>query len=905
MTFATSKTFKSIVLAGCATSALILSGAASAQAAEQHEFEIAPQDLGDALAEFSVQGDAEVYWLKEDVAGKKTDGVSGSYTKQEAIRELLDDAGVEYRVDGNGTLLVGEAVIQQATLREDDRQGGVFRVASLAQENDSVALVEEPESTDDAERERDTIIVTGTNIRGIAPESSPIRVFDREAILESGVATTQDFIQLLPENFGGGANPDLPFGVPGDTSSLGNRTFGASINLRGLGSGSTLTLLNGRRVAPTSINAGFVDISMIPAAALERIEILTDGASSIYGSDAIAGVANFVLRDDYEGIEGTVRYGSVTSGDFEEFRGGLTAGTSWDSGNILAVYEYFNQTDLGAEDRSFSSNATQPFDLLPSQDRHSVVVAASQDIGRDVSLDADLLYSNRSTVSNTSSDLQSQDNSTTSESINLGAGVTWDVSKDWEARFSAVYSAIQAETTLLSFGSSEPADLQLDTELLSFDLVTSGTLFTLNGNDVKIAIGGHARFEDLNNDDFVVLGRDVYAAFGELYLPIISPQNDVPGFRRLEVNASVRHSDFSDFGSTTNPKVGVLWSPVEGLRLRGSYSTSFQAPILGRVGAADSLGSLFPTSLLLSAFGVEPADPSIADVTLLSLSGTDPNLEPETSRAFTLGAEVENEWSDQRLRLSLNYYNIRFKDRVDRVPVPDGVNSILAFNLAFDNPNLFPPGIVTFNPSQDEIAEAASGLDRGLLNFFGQTLEDTAIITRANTITNVSETNSQGLDFGFEYSKETPIGRFNAAFNGTYIIEFSERASTSTPAIDEINTLFNPVDFRARGSIGLSGEHFSGNIFVNYTDDYTVDLTPDSPRVDDWLTFDLSVVYKFGSSGNSSLLNDVSLRASVLNVFDQDPPAIPDNNQFLIFGFDPTNSSPLNRFVSFEVTKAF
>ena len=81
MTFATSKTIKSFVLAGCATSALILSSAASAQAADTHEFQIAPQDLGDALAEFSVQGNAEVYWRKEDVAGKKTSGVDGSYTK--------------------------------------------------------------------------------------------------------------------------------------------------------------------------------------------------------------------------------------------------------------------------------------------------------------------------------------------------------------------------------------------------------------------------------------------------------------------------------------------------------------------------------------------------------------------------------------------------------------------------------------------------------------------------------------------------------------------------------------------------------------------------------------------------------------------------------------------------------
>src|SRR5262249_10356082 len=135
------------------------------------------------------------------------------------------------------------------------------------------------------------IIVTGTHIRGAAPVGSRVMVVDREAIAASGYSRIQDLLETLPQNFSGS-------GGEGSTTDFGSGTLnrGQAIDMRGLGASSTLVLVNGRRQPAGGLEGSFVDISSIAASAVERIEIMADGASALYGSDAIGGVVNFVLR---------------------------------------------------------------------------------------------------------------------------------------------------------------------------------------------------------------------------------------------------------------------------------------------------------------------------------------------------------------------------------------------------------------------------------------------------------------------------------------------------------------------------------------------------------------------------------------------------------------------------------
>lgn len=291
-------------LAGAAALALVLNATgwtASAQssgAAPPETLSIAAGPLGDVLSEISLRTGTPVIFAEDLVAGRRAPPVSGTLSAAEAVGLALAGSGLEVRSGESGALrIVAAAAHSQlaADLPVRRRPG-----------QDPVQ--------EEADLRIDQVTVTGTSLRGFAPESSPLLVFDREAIRQSGVSSTEEFLRLQPQTFGGGSSEYSPLGLPGDTNSSYNNTFGSGANLRGLGSGATLTLLNGRRLAPTSQVGDFVDISMIPLSALERIDVLSDGASSIYGGDAVAGVVNFVLRDDLTGGETTARYGRVTSG---------------------------------------------------------------------------------------------------------------------------------------------------------------------------------------------------------------------------------------------------------------------------------------------------------------------------------------------------------------------------------------------------------------------------------------------------------------------------------------------------------------------------------------------------------------------------------------------------------------
>ena len=293
------------------------------------------------------------------------------------------------------------------------------------------------------------IVVTGSNIRNIGiAAGSPLITIGRPEIATSGFATAPQILQLLPQTFGGGATEDTARGT--DAISTQRRRV-SGVNLRGLGNVSTLVLLNGRRMAGASDNGDIPDISLIPVSALERIEILPDGASAVYGSDAVAGVVNFILRTDYEGAETTLRYGATTEGGVDEYQAAQTFGFKWSGGNLLVTGEYYHRDRLPTADRGYAAttdltgrggtnwgslyaspgniidpvtfmplfaippgqdgrnltpadlrpgtlnlfNTQQGVDLLPRQDRYSAFGHLDQEVTDDLRLFAEAFYSRR------------------------------------------------------------------------------------------------------------------------------------------------------------------------------------------------------------------------------------------------------------------------------------------------------------------------------------------------------------------------------------------------------------------------------------------------------------------------------------------------------------------------------
>ncbi|MFT3762999.1 MAG: TonB-dependent receptor [Pseudoxanthomonas sp.] len=198
----------------------------------------------------------------------------------------------------------------------------------------------------------DTVIVTGTNIRGAQPAGNAVMVIGREQIEQSGKATIGDFLRDLPANFAGGVGMSDNVQGGQDSSVAGsNMTGGQGVNLRGLGALSTLVLVNGRRVAAAGQYGDFVDISSIPTNAVSHIEILLDGASAVYGSDAVGGVVNIITKRSDDGAHTSLRYGTTSQGGGEQIQVGQTWGKQWDGGGLIVGYEYNRQENVLANDR--------------------------------------------------------------------------------------------------------------------------------------------------------------------------------------------------------------------------------------------------------------------------------------------------------------------------------------------------------------------------------------------------------------------------------------------------------------------------------------------------------------------------------------------------------------------------
>lgn len=215
------------------------------------------------------------------------------------------------------------------------------------------------QDADEASPAIEVIEVVGSHLRGIDPQGLlPVLVLDRTAIDRTGVATVAEVLERLPMNNAGAFN---------DRNALSSALGGTGISFRGLGSNSVLVLINGRRatsygfsqVTELGDRVWFVDLNNVPVAAVERIEILKDGASAIYGSDALAGVVNIVLRRNFTGSEFDIRLGSATNGGAEESSFSALLGWGLPRTNIELIGTYAKREQLSWSDREISASTNR------------------------------------------------------------------------------------------------------------------------------------------------------------------------------------------------------------------------------------------------------------------------------------------------------------------------------------------------------------------------------------------------------------------------------------------------------------------------------------------------------------------------------------------------------------------
>jgi len=265
----------------------------------------------------------------------KSNPVAGVMTSSQALALLLKGTGYTYRLYADNSFDVVPAA-----------QPPDARVLTATQHAPPPAHRSPPAEEEQARLEQ--VDVTGSLIPGVQDAVAPVMVLKRQQLAMASFPTVQDAVYSLPMISLNGPREDL--GIDS------NYQYGAGLDLRGLGVGATLVLVNGQRQPLSGLNGDFVDVSTIPWSAVKRIEVLPDGASALYGSDAVAGVINIIMRNDFQGEETQVRYGSAIGG-LRDIMASQLWGTHWSSGHAMLAYEYSDMTPLAASERRYAADA--------------------------------------------------------------------------------------------------------------------------------------------------------------------------------------------------------------------------------------------------------------------------------------------------------------------------------------------------------------------------------------------------------------------------------------------------------------------------------------------------------------------------------------------------------------------
>lgn len=315
---------------------------------------IEQQTLADALNEWAKQTGLQLVSPSSEMLNTiVAPRVKGVFTPRGALEQLLKDTPLTYEWVSERAVAIRErSQVMPVALRKTSAEGQQqpFQMAQFSADTADTSAAHTSSSSAAQNRSVETldeVVVTGTHIRGVT-SGTPLLTFSSIELQQTGYIAPQDWIESLPQNFGSAPSEEA--------SGSGNFNRGTGINLRGLGAGATLVLVNGRRQPMSGQNADFVDVSSIPASAIERVEVLTDGASALYGSDAIGGVVNVILRKDFDGAETRVRYASADGGVDEKTASQLF-GHTWENGYVLVDYQYYDRGSLLWADRKFSASA--------------------------------------------------------------------------------------------------------------------------------------------------------------------------------------------------------------------------------------------------------------------------------------------------------------------------------------------------------------------------------------------------------------------------------------------------------------------------------------------------------------------------------------------------------------------
>jgi outer membrane receptor protein involved in Fe transport len=468
-------------------------------------------------------------------------------------------------------------------------------------------------------------------------------------------------------------------------------------------------------------------------------------------------------------------------------------------------------------------------------------------------------------------------------------GFTKGLGGDWTIALSGTLSRTEQSGTVTLInapGPIPPRSIGFDARLLEGDAVLSGSLLALPGGNMKIALSAGARSErgiQKSSGGTTKIQRTVKNVAAELAMPIIGERNQTSWAHALEVAIAARYDYYTDVGSTTNPKFGIRWMPIDGVNFRGSFGTSFHAPSLAQLISIPSY-VVFPIP--------DPNAPSGSSNTLFFFDSGNDTLKPEKARSFSASVEL-----DQRLLAGLTaratYFNTKFRNRISNPPIAGSLFSIYSesqLEAFFDfNPSLaFVQSLYATGTVFDPLGIGADNVDA---IFFDR-------------LQNVAVQRQSGIDFGASYKINGSFPDVTLFVAGTYLLKNKFFATVSSPPVSLLNRVGEPIDLKVHGGASLQWRNLGMTATVNYADSYKNNFVSPAANIHSWTTLDFQLRYDTDGAMAPPLRN-IRLALTVENAFDRNPPFVttPGGDALVQVNYDAANANPLGRTISFQLTK--
>jgi iron complex outermembrane receptor protein len=860
---------------------------------------------------------------------------------------------------------------------------GVF---SMALSQSAVAAENKADNAADDTQELEAVVVTGSRIVGVAPVGATVTTLGRAEIDEAGQVTLDRMIKELPQVL------DLGFSETSRAQSAGNgnATWSSSINLRGLSPFSTLIITDGHRM---TTNGRAISPSVLPTLGVDRIEVIADGASAIYGSDAVAGVVNLIPRRNLDGVEVYSRYGSDSDGEFSEWNAGFAWGKVFDRGQAMLAYEHAFRSNLSGSDRSFFTSDQTEFggpdyrtmqcspgtlsyggqtyalppqltsanantlaagtankcdlqygmDLFPQQKYDSVSSTMTFEFIDGFEFIFDGYYNKRDFVrapGALTANITVPDTNAffVAPSFYTGGGYTiaynfrndvpqndlYGFQKNWQAtpgfrvrlphewEFEGIYgfgkavdradagNGLVTAALNTALASSDPATafdpyglgrttdatkalifdadatFPTNADLKTWQAGFNGPLFSLPGGEVKAAVG-------YEGQDFTMtvntgtptertFNRKVNSEYVELHLPIVGSANSHKGIQQLEMTAAMRFDDYSDVGSTSNPKFGVNYRPVDGVKLRASYGTSFRAPTFPEI-----FGN--STALYIQPYQNPNGPGSVPGYTLGS--GPNPDLGPETATTWTFGADFE---PFAGLKVGLTYFDIAYKNTISGLlsnlavlTYADeyaGTDTILFGQAAYDRiTDIVANGVGNSGPVA--FRSGPSGFPPGAFDCSNGVNIPSCVFVDGRSL-NLGRSKMQGIDFDTRYRMQVGDGTDTLTFqlNGTYLTTYDVAFTPGGAYVDLLNNIYQPLKFKARAAVSWDHGPLNSRLSVTRVNGYTNDVVSPVQHVKSYTPVDLTFGWQLQDSFNVGKVDALTLGVELRNLFDTNPPYV-------------------------------